>query len=529
MHRIDHPSADVSTPSRPVFTEGNPALGQAATVVTDDWLNDVQENLMRLCVLAGISPVKGRDQDVYDAVVALVNASGVAGRLSGVVTLSANTTLTNAAHNGRLVNLSNSSTFTITMPLANTVAAGGVIWFYNSGSAPVTITRQGGDTLTTQSGTFYLLFTGDAIAFVSNGTNTWVEVLESYLGNRSRAITDYTGNQTLTNLQFGGVVRYTGTGAATFTLPAANTGPVGSTIQVVNLGTGALTIARAGSDTFSYQNGTATTIATIPPGGNAELQTNGVSNWTLTNGTLALQYGAHLTQTAAQFDNSQLLASTAFVQRALGNYRGFTGLVANASLTAAEAGHLIYASSSTGTITLSLPAASSLPAGSAYHITNTGVDNVIVTRVGGDTIVLNNTTNAVTSITLRAGDSIKLISLGTGSLWYHDGGSGQLARAGVFANSIAASGWQRLPSGLILQWGTTGSIAVDSTVTVTFPLAFPTACLAGFANLEVTIVPGTGGYTGHVTGLSTTTMTIGNDANASPPAAQTARWFAIGH
>lgn len=43
-------------------------------------------------------------------------------------------------------------------------------------------------------------------------------------------------------------------------------------------------------------------------------------------------------------------------------------------------------------------------------------------------------------------------------------------------HSFSASGYQRLPSGLIIQWGNGGSGAV--TKTVTFPVAFPTAVLS---------------------------------------------------
>lgn len=44
--------------------------------------------------------------------------------------------------------------------------------------------------------------------------------------------------------------------------------------------------------------------------------------------------------------------------------------------------------------------------------------------------------------------------------------------------NIAASGYQKLPGGMIIQWGTTPSIAAGSYVNVTLPIAFPNACLA---------------------------------------------------
>jgi hypothetical protein len=140
--------------------------------------------------------------------------------------------------------------------------------------------------------------------------------------------------------------------------------------------------------------------------------------------------------TPAQFDADTSLATTAFVQQALGNARGIVGFTSNTSLTAAHAGMEIYASTSSGSITLSLPAANAMPAGAKFKIFNTGVDDVIVTRVGADTIVVSNTSNSVTAVTLKAGDSIILTSLGTGNLWYHGGGTGQLPYSGTFDQYI---------------------------------------------------------------------------------------------
>lgn len=48
--------------------------------------------------------------------------------------------------------------------------------------------------------------------------------------------------------------------------------------------------------------------------------------------------------------------------------------------------------------------------------------------------------------------------------------------------SLATSGYQKLPGGLILQWGQV-TISPHATATFTFPIAFPTACLNIQANL----------------------------------------------
>lgn len=46
-----------------------------------------------------------------------------------------------------------------------------------------------------------------------------------------------------------------------------------------------------------------------------------------------------------------------------------------------------------------------------------------------------------------------------------------------WTKSAAASGYLKLPSGMIIQWGVTASIASGVNSGITFPLAFPTGCL----------------------------------------------------
>lgn len=72
MHRIDGSTA---TPGNQ-FTEGSPTGGVPATIVSDDWLNDVQENLCHLIEQAGVTLTKGRNADLLDAVNALAAIAG---------------------------------------------------------------------------------------------------------------------------------------------------------------------------------------------------------------------------------------------------------------------------------------------------------------------------------------------------------------------------------------------------------------------------------------------------------------------
>lgn len=91
---------------------------------------------------------------------------------------------------------------------------------------------------------------------------------------------------------------------------------------------------------------------------------------------------------------------------------------------------------------------------------------------------------------------------------------------------LASNGYQKLPSGLILQWGTTAAtINMDGSATVTLPTAFPTACLSAQVTAYGSV---TGGGVGPVMGIgsfSTTQIVILNDNNAG----WYGMWFAIGY
>lgn len=78
MHRVDTDGALLAK-----FSNGNPASGQAATVVDADWLNAVQEAIVDVIAFAGIGLVKGDDTQLRDAIVALI--AGVVGTGGGSV------------------------------------------------------------------------------------------------------------------------------------------------------------------------------------------------------------------------------------------------------------------------------------------------------------------------------------------------------------------------------------------------------------------------------------------------------------
>ncbi|MFJ4197531.1 gp53-like domain-containing protein [Pseudomonas sp. NPDC089534] len=198
--------------------------------------------------------------------------------------------------------------------------------------------------------------------------------------------------------------------------------------------------------------------------------------------------GKRLFETPAQFDVSQKVATTEFVQRALGSLAGQTNYVGEVALTTADVGKLSIFTS-TGTATL--PEWSAVPAGGLVTLVGGG-NGLTVKARPGETL---GTTNgpAVTSLQFAGGSFVTFRRLLLGGGWGLDAGDGALKYSPVFSSSLGVSGFQRLPSGLILQWGFANGGSVSETVT--YPIAFPNAVMfvsasdisPGFADLRFSL------------------------------------------
>ena len=193
--------------------------------------------------------------------------------------------------------------------------------------------------------------------------------------------------------------------------------------------------------------------------------------------------------TPAQFDNDVSLATTAFVQGALGNLRGQSVITAATSLSAADAGNYIHLGNNGYAVTL--PALSTLGDGAVFTFESVS-GSVNVQRAGTDTIFAG-TDGSITSLALAAGDTLTIVKItisGT-ARWHVIGGSAMLRySSGDFGASIAANGYQKLPSGLIIQWGYVSQSSAGQTVS--FPITFPNALYS----IQATII-GTGPANGH--------------------------------
>lgn len=196
-----------------------------------------------------------------------------------------------------------------------------------------------------------------------------------------------------------------------------------------------------------------------------------------------LLFGGDTGTTAAQFDNSTKLATTAYVMDAIGSLSGFIQPTANTVLTAANIGQLVWCGG-TGPYTITLPSSVGLPPGSVIHMHCTAgtAGPVTITTQGSDLVHPGNGVG-ITSFTMSVGDDCDLICVAP-NVWIPQSGSISLRyNQGAFGNSIVASanGYQKLPSGLIIQWLslTAGS---GGHVSGLWPIAFPNAVLLFVGN-----------------------------------------------
>jgi len=97
---------------------------------------------------------------------------------------------------------------------------------------------------------------------------------------------------------------------------------------------------------------------------------------------------------------------------------------------------------------------------------------------------------------------------------------------GDFPSSIGTNGYQKLAGGLILQWGTAGTISGGASVAITFPIAFPTAALTFVANNNLGVsnsTPTADAITSY--GLSASGVTVRTFGGTVP----NVMWMAIGY
>ncbi|MBC3774728.1 phage tail protein [Pseudomonas sp. SWRI99] len=280
-------------------------------------------------------------------------------------------------------------------------------------------------------------------------------------------------NLALTAAHVGGLHSFSGVAQLQATLPPTAGVAQAATITLVCAGNGGLKIVPAGADVVYTSTGVAGPLI-LALGDTAEF-IRLENQWRLVGGTAALAFAGVLAgpsfTTRPQHDNSKALATTEFVQRALGNRAGAAIANANTALAASVFGKLLLLNSSTSfTVTLPPSTVGSQVAGNSIAVQNVGSAAVTIVPAAGDTLGVI-ATQPMTSLVVPPGSSVELVLQGTN---YFISGTSALKYSAEFAGAWGNAGYQRLPSGAIEQWGT-GVTDASGYVYVTFPIPFPNA------------------------------------------------------
>lgn len=231
--------------------------------------------------------------------------------------------------------------------------------------------------------------------------------------------------------------------------------------------------------------------------------------------------GNPVAPTPAEFDYDTSLATTQFVRDALGCYSGRVNVTAGRSIAVSDIGMLMTFSMSAN-ITMTFPQPTSVDAniytGAAITLHNT--TNYNVTIVPGSGATLNNPAGFVSSAVIKPAQSVTMVVVNS-TTWNMINSTAELGVTADFASSKAESGYQKLPGGLIIQFGLVGLAGTQGTIT--YPVAFPNAVISAVC----TILQGTSTatlYSNVYSIASKTQLTI----QSSAAGYQTA-WAAIGY
>lgn len=196
------------------------------------------------------------------------------------------------------------------------------------------------------------------------------------------------------------------------------------------------------------------------------------SGWQVTLSTANLSQNAELANyfankavTPPQFDNSDRIATTAALQRGLGNLRGVRVIAASTTLTVDDVGMLIEVGGSAA-LTLGLPTPVGI-SGSTINL-QLGTSAKVTLSTPAGLIFINGTYAAAFPIQ-GAGTSLALVS--DGSNWTQYGNTG--------SSSLAPNGYQTSAGGVLEQWGVVTLGAPGTSTVWTFPTAFPSVAPYG--------------------------------------------------
>lgn len=214
--------------------------------------------------------------------------------------------------------------------------------------------------------------------------------------------------------------------------------------------------------------------------------------------------GTSSVPTAAQYDNDNSIASTAFVQRALGNFSAITIIQSTTTLGQSAYGQAIQLDASSP-VTVTLPAASTIPGGAIWFFAQGSAVHTIATPSGAWIFApqAGMTGTSYTSLTVQPGQTIYMVNRG-GAEWDVMGGTWLVANTPVLSPSLTGT-------------PTTPTAALGTNTTQIASTAFVLNEFASPPPIGST-TPNTGAFT---------TLTAANGVNATGMDSQGAQFRAI--
>ncbi|EJN18668.1 phage tail protein [Pseudomonas sp. GM80] len=278
----------------------------------------------------------------------------------------------------------------------------------------------------------------------------------------------------LTAAHVGGLHSFADAGQLMATLPPTAGVANAATITLACAGAGGLKVVASGADLVSTATGIAGPLV-LALGDTAEfirLQ----DQWLLVGGTVALRFAGTMTGpnfvTQPKFDNGKALATTEFAQRAQGSYADSVAYSGNTTLTAADVGRLVAIGGTSATVTL--PDATTVPLGAVITLLASTTVGLTIRAQTGQSVASLSSVNGPLSVAPSTMSVLRRLNDGTG--WVLEDGDAALKYSPLFSSQQLANGYQKLPSGLIIQWIFTTTLGSQGALSV-WPIAFPNACL----------------------------------------------------
>ncbi|MGS7253237.1 phage tail protein [Pseudomonas anuradhapurensis] len=183
--------------------------------------------------------------------------------------------------------------------------------------------------------------------------------------------------------------------------------------------------------------------------------------------------GAPAAPTPAQFDVTTKIATTEFVQRAIGGFQnGYAYTTAGQTIPPSRVNCLINLNTAASNITL--PLLSSVPIGSCVYIRASNL--ATIKAQGADLIYVSTAKTTESSVDVGGNSNITLIS--AGGIWFIAGNASLTQDTTLFGFLKGSNGYMKHPSGIVVQWCNGQIAANQSSARITLPEAFSTSLVA---------------------------------------------------